>query len=194
METLFFPFIPDLIHSHLQPLPPISLPYTIRVDRAYISPSAPTDSDSTTTTQAPSAPTIYDLTIPLPSPLKQKMASLHQSPTHIQNLKAINTIDDDLALLVQKIGHENQKRKFLDSLARDPSRFIQRWVSSQKRDLEIVLAEGGRGYGDESSGAVGGTGTGYGFSEEFRKGGKDGVWGSEGVRESVGLWLSRQKH
>lgn len=110
------------------------------------------------------------------------MQALHASPTHLANLKAITAIDDDVALLVQKLANVNQKRKFYDSLAKDPATFIKRWVSSQQRDLEVVLAEAGRGGGDE----------GY-AGEEFRRGGGDSVWAGTLARESVGLWLARQK-
>jgi hypothetical protein len=40
------------------------------------------------------------------------------------------------------------------------------------------MGEATRGGGEDASG------------EEFRRGGKDGVWGSENVRESVNLLLS----
>lgn len=110
------------------------------------------------------------------------MRAIHSSPSHLANLKAIINLDDDLALMVQKIAHTNAKRKFYDSLSRDPASFVKRWISSQQRDLEVVVAEGGRGFGDE----------GY-TGEEFRRGGKDGVWGGGLARESVGLWLARQQ-
>ncbi len=54
-------------------------------------------------------------------------------------------------------------------------------MSSQKRDLEIVLGESGRYEGD----------TGYGLGGEWRKGGRAGVWGSEQVREGVGLMVAK---
>ncbi|KAH0087391.1 hypothetical protein KCU66_g18404, partial [Aureobasidium melanogenum] len=91
-------------------------------------------------------------------------------------------VNDDTALLLEKARHLNSKRKFLLSLSRDPATFVKRWTSSQQRDLEIILAEAGRGGGDE----------GY-AGEEFRRGGKDGAWGTDLAREAVGLWLARQK-
>lgn len=110
------------------------------------------------------------------------MRAIHSSPSHLATLKAITQIDDDIALLIQKIQHVNAKRKFYDALARDPASFLKRFTSSQQRDLQVILAEGGRGFGDE----------GY-AGEEFRRGGTDGVWGGALARESVGLWLARQK-
>ncbi|GAB7357614.1 hypothetical protein MBLNU459_g0114t1 [Dothideomycetes sp. NU459] len=173
-ETLLFPHVPDMVLRHLQPLPPICLPYTIRVDKDYISPS---DESATA-----SAPTIYDIRVPLPSPLIRQMQAIHSSPSHLASLRAITQLDDDLALMVQKVNHTNAKRKFYDSLARDPTSFIKRWVSSQQRDLEVILAEGGRGNGVEEW-----------AGEEFRKGGKDSIWAGTLAKESVGLWLARQK-
>jgi len=93
------------------------------------------------------------------------------------------TTDDELAVLVQKLHQTNAKRKFYENLAKDPTSFIKRWISSQQRDLEVILAEATRGGGEE------------GMSEEWRRGGNDGVWGSQQARESVGLWLARNgKH
>lgn len=158
---------------HLQPLPPIQLVYTVRVDKPYIN-----GTDSTTPPTKPSQPTIYDLHIPLPNPLIAQTTRLHTSKTHLTTLQTLTRTDDDLALLVQKIHHTNAKRKFYENLAKDPATFVKRWVSSQQRDLEMVLAEGMRGGGVEEG-------------EEWRRGGKGGVWGGEGARESVGLWLAR---
>jgi SWI/SNF-related matrix-associated actin-dependent regulator of chromatin subfamily D len=86
-----------------------------------------------------------------------------------------------LALLVQKIHQTNAKRKFYNNLAKDPASFVKRWISSQQRDLEAILAEATHGGGEDAT------------NEEFRRGGKDSVWGSELARESVGLWLARNQ-
>ena len=51
--------------------------------------------------------------------------------------------------------------------------------------MEVILAEATRGGG---SGGLGEEGA----SEEWRKGGEGGLWGSQVARESVGLWLARQ--
>lgn len=66
-------------------------------------------------------------------------------------------------------------------MSRDPVGFLHKWISSQKRDMEVILGEGGRFAGDQE-GMMG---------EEWRKGGHRGVWGSEGVRESVGLMVGK---
>lgn len=163
-----FPFLPDLLKQHIQPLPPIKLKYTIRVDKAYISPT-----DSTPASQ----PTIYDIRVPLPSALPPILDKFRKHEAHIDSLKTIIDMDNDIALMVAKINQTNAKRKFFDNLSKDPAGFVQRWIGSQKRDLEVILAEATRGGGEDG--------------EQWRKGGKDGVWGSDIARESVGLWLAR---
>ncbi|TKA81529.1 hypothetical protein B0A55_02985 [Friedmanniomyces simplex] len=173
-DKIYFPYIPDLLVPHLLPLPPIQLHYTIRVDKPYI-----------TGTPTPSAPTIYDIRVPLPeNPTQKALTKFHTSKTHLATLRSIVQADDDLAVLVQKIQSTNGKRKFYDSLSRDPGTFVRRWVGSQRRDLGVITAEGG-GRGGGGSGDDGGLG------EEWRRGGVEGVWGGQGAREGVGLWLAR---
>lgn len=56
-------------------------------------------------------------------------------------------------------------------------------MGSQKRDLEVVLGEGGRYEGD----------VGMGLGGEWRRGGRGGVWGTEQVREGVGLMVAKAR-
>ncbi|KAF2721999.1 hypothetical protein K431DRAFT_284440 [Polychaeton citri CBS 116435] len=177
-DQVYFPQVPDFLGSHLTPLPPIQLPYTIRVDRSYIA------GDPTATSPIPpSRPTIHDLPhIFLPNPLQRQTYAFHTSKSHISTLRAITAVDDDLALLVQGIHRTNAKLKFYENLSKDPKGFLLRWVGSQRRDLEVILAE------DRVKGLDG-----EAMMEEFRRGGVDGVWGSDVARESVGLWLARGK-
>ncbi|KAM0697731.1 hypothetical protein Q7P36_002585 [Cladosporium allicinum] len=177
-EKLSFPYLPDILQPHLRPLPPVKLNYTIRVDKAYLSP--PADGES-----RPSTPTIYDIRVPLPNPTAYHIHKYATSKSHLADLQSIVRTDDDLALLVQKLNQTNAKRKFYENLSKDPASFVKRWVSSQQRDLEVILAEATRGGG---SGGLGEEGA----SEEWRKGGEGGLWGSQVARESVGLWLARQ--
>ncbi|THV95597.1 hypothetical protein D6C84_06783 [Aureobasidium pullulans] len=174
-EFAYFPNLPELVSPHLSPLEPIKLPYTIRVDKDYIAPE-----DAST---PPSKYMIWDVRVKVPSTTKRLMQAIISSPRHMANLKKVTQINDDTALLLEKARHLNSKRRFLLSLSRDPATFVKRWTSSQQRDLEIILAEAGRGAGDE----------GY-AGEEFRRGGKDGAWGTDLAREAVGLWLARQKN
>ncbi|KAL2352703.1 SWI-SNF complex subunit [Cryomyces antarcticus] len=169
-DTLFFPYIPDLTLPHLTPLEPLHLPYTIRVDKDYI--TNPTK-------------TVYDVLVPVPSPLRHQLQSLGRvggaaGDSYLSTLTAISSLDDALALTIQKINQTNAKRKFFESLAREPAGFVKRWISSQKRDLEVIAGEAGRAGGEDGS-----------IGEEFRRGGRESVWGGEIARESVGLWLAK---
>lgn len=170
---------------HLQPLPPIQLQYTIRVDKPYITgtkdPESPSENEDSEEQKA-SRPTIYDIRVPMPNPLLHQLTRFHTSKAHIGDLQTIVRTDEELALLVQKIHQANAKRKFYDNLAKDPTSFVKRWISSQQRDLEVILAEATRGGGEDAT------------NEEFRRGGREGVWGSELARESVGLWLARNNN
>lgn len=81
-------------------------------------------------------------------------------------------MDENLALLVAKINETNAKRKFYDNLSKDPHTYVNRWVGSQKRDLEVILAE----TGDDG---------------EYHRI-ANGVWDSTVAKESVGLYLARK--
>ncbi|KAL0261953.1 SWI/SNF and RSC complex subunit Ssr3 [Diplodia seriata] len=162
-----FPQIPQLIIPHLSQLPPYQLPYTIRVDKHYIAPD-----DGTTASQ----PTIYDVLVPLDDPLRIAMGRITTNP---QMLNQIASLDESLALAVQAIQHSKAKHAFYTAFSTDPVNFVKRWISSQQRDLDVILGEATRGGGEDVA------------SEEFRRGGKEGVWGGDRALESVGLWLAK---
>ncbi|KAF2193844.1 hypothetical protein K469DRAFT_549741 [Zopfia rhizophila CBS 207.26] len=172
-DTIFFPYLPSLLTQHLQTLPPIQLSYTIRVDKDYIAPSLESGIPA-------SQPTVYDVQVALDDPLKALAGSLLHSKDNVEMLQQIHDMDEQIAVLVQGIQKSKAKHAFFTSLSNDPVSFIKRWLSSQKRDLEVILGEATRGGGEDGSGL------------EWRRGGKDGVWGSEVARESVALWLARQ--
>jgi SWI/SNF-related matrix-associated actin-dependent regulator of chromatin subfamily D len=147
-------------------LPPISLPYTIRVDQAFH--NSP-------------QPTIYDIRVQIDDPLRAALNSYLTNPSYAQSLLEINQLNDHLALLVQKISNSKSKHTFFDALSKQPTDFIAKWLSSQKRDLEVISGEATRGGGEDASG------------DEWRRGGKDGIWGSENVRESVNLIVGKPR-
>lgn len=165
-EVLFFPNLRDAIRPHLFDPPPIALNYTIRVDKPFH-----------TTAPQPNY-TIYDIPVPLSSPLTNQLKSLTRNPSHISALQQIARTDDDIALIVQKINEGKAKHDFFTSMSKDPARFVQRWISSQKRDLDVVLGAGAWGEEDWQG-------------AEWRKGGNEGVWGSREAVEGVGSYLNR---
>jgi SWI/SNF-related matrix-associated actin-dependent regulator of chromatin subfamily D len=167
-----FNYIPDLILPHLSPLDPIVLPYTIRVDSYYINASP-----------KPSPYTIYDITVMEDDPLRTRIIDhLYHSQKNVKVLQEISDIDDQLALVVQAIQQSKAKHGFYEAMAKDPVGFMKRWISSQKRDMEVILGESSRGMGNIDEGGLG---------EEWRRGGEDGVWGGDVAKESVGLFLAR---
>jgi SWI/SNF-related matrix-associated actin-dependent regulator of chromatin subfamily D len=103
-----------------------------------------------------------------------------QDPNYTAMLRQVVALDDQLAILIQAINQSKARYSFHSSMAQDPVRFIKKWTSSQKRDLEVILGETTKGGGDEW------------LPEEFRRGGKDSIWASDLVRESVGLMVARR--
>lgn len=161
---IYFPQLPQIIQDHLFDPPPIELSYTIRVDK-----------DFHTSTPQPQY-TIYDVRVPLPSTgASQPSKAL---PVDMQALRKITATDDTLALICSKITASQAKHNFLTSLSTDPANFIKRWISSQKRDLDVILGKGAWGE-DDWQGA------------EWRKGGEGGVWGSREAIEGVGTYLGK---
>lgn len=144
-------------------LPPIRLAYTIRVDQEF---------------HKDPQPTIYDIRVSLDDPLRAKLHSFNSNPSYPTTLREIANFNDELAVLVQAISHSKAKHTFLASMSKDPVSFLRKWISSQKRDLEVLMGEATRGGGEDASG------------EEWRRGGASSVWGTENVRESVNLLLS----
>ena len=172
-DMFYFPALPTLIKPHLSTLPPVQLKYTIRVDKDYISPAP--DSGI-----PPSQPTVYDLQVTLDDPLQPLLQNLLRPKNAADTLEQIRTIDEQIVLLVGAIGQSKAKHAFFTSMSKDPVAFVKRWLSSQKRDLEVILGEASRGGAEDLSGG------------EWERGGTDGAWGSEVARQSAVLWLARQ--
>lgn len=114
-------------------------------------------------------------------PLRAKMLALTTDPAYPATLRQIATHDDQLALVIQAIAHSKAKHAFFTSMSKDPANFVKRWTSSQRRDLEVILGEASRGVDEESPG------------EEFRRGGADGVWGTDIVKQAVGIQLAKAR-
>lgn len=148
---------------HLKPLPPVKLSYTIRVDEEF---------------HKDPQPTIYDIRVLVDDPLRTKLAFI-QNPQFAGMLKDVAVMDDQLALLVQGISASKAKHTFLTSMAESPATFVKQWLSSQKRDLDVVMGEATRGGGEDAAG------------DEWKKGGKDSPWATQNARESVTVMLSK---
>ncbi|KAI9737542.1 MAG: SWI/SNF complex component snf12 [Cirrosporium novae-zelandiae] len=151
--------VAHVVSQHFSPIPPIKLSYTIQLSPPGIDPA-------TKWTKS----TIYDIPFLLPTPLSLALNALAQKLHTSTTLRQIIQYDEALALCVQAIRHSKARHKFFKEFSKDPADFLKRWLSSQQRDMEVILGEqhvqGGR--------------------DEFERGGKDGVWGKDIVRETVG--------
>jgi SWI/SNF-related matrix-associated actin-dependent regulator of chromatin subfamily D len=149
----------------MHPLPPVKLPYTIRVDKDF---------------HDNPQPSIFDVQVQVDDPLRATLAYYLTNESYTQNLVEIGRMNEHTAVIVQKIANSKSKHTFFESLSKNPTEFIAKWLSSQKRDLEIIAGEATRGGGEDASG------------DEWRKGGKDSIWGSDNVRESVSLLVGQK--
>ncbi|OLN95318.1 SWI/SNF and RSC complexes subunit ssr3 [Colletotrichum chlorophyti] len=159
------PNLNDYIQPHLRPLPPISLPYTVRVDEEF---------------HKDFQPTIYDVRVAVDDPLRSKLVPFVTNPAYAGALKEVASMDEHLATLVSAIASSKAKHLFFTSMSQDPTNFVRNWMSSQKRDLEVIMGEATRGGGEEAKG------------DDWRRGGKDSVWTSSNARESVSVMLAKQ--
>jgi SWI/SNF-related matrix-associated actin-dependent regulator of chromatin subfamily D len=152
------------ITHHLRPLLPVQIPYTIRVDEEF---------------HKNPQPTIYDVRVAVDDPIKARLLPFMQDPQYASILKEVAGLDDKLATLVQGITASKAKHSFFDAASRDPVTFIRTWLSSQKRDLEVIMGEAPRGGGEEATG------------DEWRRSDRNGVWSTEEARESVNFHLAK---
>lgn len=166
-ETFSIPFIQESLSAHMTPLPPLELPYTIRVDKAFHeTPGGP-------------PPTIYDIQLPIDSTLRTAMQEHLRSPTYAPALQEIAKLNDETAVIIAALQHSKAKHIFLTNLSKYPVEWLNKWVNSQQRDLEIIRGEAAR-TSELSSGG-----------EEWRKGGDRGAWGTEGAREAAAIYLHK---
>jgi SWI/SNF-related matrix-associated actin-dependent regulator of chromatin subfamily D len=159
----YIPALADYTVPHLKPLAPIKLPYTIRVDEDF---------------HKDPQPTVYDVRVLVNEPLRAKTDFL-QNPQFAGTLKEVAALDDQLALLVQGISASKAKHTFFTSMATDPANFVKQWLSSQKRDIDVIMGEATRGGGEDATG------------DEWRRGGRDSVWATQNARESVNVMLAK---
>lgn len=116
-EQIHFSQLPELINLHLSRPDPIVLEYTIRVDKQF-----------NHSTKA------YDMDVELDSVVRQKMMNVVASS---QSQKDIMALDDKIVQCVQSINNSKIKRDFLMQFSRNPIEFINKWITSQARDLEV---------------------------------------------------------
>jgi SWI/SNF-related matrix-associated actin-dependent regulator of chromatin subfamily D len=116
----------------------------------------------------------------MPDLLHAKRVAIVQNPDHHKNLRQLAELDDELARIIQTISESKSKHSFYGEMCKSPTDFVRKWASSQQRDMQVIVGDYRYGYGTDWVG------------EEFRRGGTDGVWGSQNVRESVGFLVSKR--
>ncbi|ORY63972.1 uncharacterized protein BCR38DRAFT_203229 [Pseudomassariella vexata] len=165
MDTGSIPQLHTYITPHLLPLPPVKLPYTIRVDEEF---------------HKDAQPTVYDIRVAVDDPLREKMLSFLNNAGYASMLREAANLDEALSYIIQAIHISKSKHAFLTSMSEDPATFVKDWLSSQKRDLDIIMGEAMRGGGGDATG------------DEWRKGGKESVWSTVNAKESVSVMLAKQ--
>ncbi|KAJ3394851.1 SWI/SNF complex component snf12 [Entophlyctis sp. JEL0112] len=116
--------LPDLLASHFHAVEPLTIDYTIKLDK-----------DRTV------SETAYELDVEVEdAEIKRKIVNVVSGgdPTA---LAEISQIDDEITKLVQKVSQQKHKREFMLSFAKDPVGFINSWLVSQTRDLEVILGD-----------------------------------------------------
>ncbi|PQE26896.1 hypothetical protein CJF31_00003591 [Rutstroemia sp. NJR-2017a BVV2] len=162
-EKGYWPQLGDAIISHTTILQPVRLNYTIRVDKEF---------------HENPQPTIYDVQVTVEDPLRAALEAATKNPDYASSLLEISNLDKQLAILVRAISNSKSKHAFLDALSKNPTEFIKKWISSQKRDLEILAGDGMRGGGEDAT------------NDEWRRGGTDGIWGTPNVKEIASLMVA----
>ncbi|RCI14190.1 hypothetical protein L249_5960, partial [Ophiocordyceps polyrhachis-furcata BCC 54312] len=162
----YIPMLNEYVLPHLRPLPPISLAYTIRVDEEF---------------HKDPQPTVYDIMVLMDDPLRAELQPLINSTQNANMLREINTLDDQLARLIQAIAVSKAKHSFFTGLSEDPTTFVRNWLSSQKRDLEIIMGEASRGSSEIA------------YKDEWRRNRPPTVWATQNARESINVLLSRHR-
>ena len=164
-DTIYFPNIATLIEPHLFEEEPVQLRYTIRCDEACSTVGA----------------TVYNVPVIVPTPFEGILERLFAPhPAKLQDLKDMIAIKERVVRLLQAIRECVARHEFYTSYTKDPVRFLEKYLSSQKRDMEIILGDSRVGNGREWMGA------------EFRRGGSSAVWESEAVREAAGLMVAQR--
>lgn len=77
----------------------------------------------------------YDLDVELDSIIRQKMIA---SVASTQAQKEVLALDDKTVQCVQNINNSKSRRDFLLHFAQHPVNFINKWIATQTRDLEVI--------------------------------------------------------
>jgi SWI/SNF-related matrix-associated actin-dependent regulator of chromatin subfamily D len=77
----------------------------------------------------------FDIQVPVVDPVREKLAQANIGNATIN--REIASLDDKIAAVVQTINLSKLKRDFMRGFVNDPVNFINQWIASQSRDLEV---------------------------------------------------------
>ncbi|ORY77656.1 hypothetical protein BCR35DRAFT_305438 [Leucosporidium creatinivorum] len=162
-----FHHLPEYVNRFLAPSAPVVIEHTVRVD---------TDAGAKNHIA-------FDLELTVEDPARAEMERVsHILNTPSEKMKEIMALDEKIALDALSARTSYLKRTFLTSFASSPTTFLQKWVSSQSRDLDLILG------GDRASqSSIGGGST---WREEVRHA---DVWEGEWVREGASVLSMRRQ-
>ncbi|KAG9027673.1 SWI/SNF complex component snf12 [Tulasnella sp. JGI-2019a] len=127
-----FSALPELVNRYLSPPDPILLQHVIQVEQ-----------NASPNMQA------FDVDVDMDdTTLKQKMNQALLS-YGAEAQATLTALDEEVAQAAQSVRNSKLKRDFLLSFAENPQKFIQSWIASQSRDLEVILGDDNRCVRDE---------------------------------------------
>ncbi|KNE54853.1 hypothetical protein AMAG_00802 [Allomyces macrogynus ATCC 38327] len=119
-NQVLFPQIPDLITRCLLPPDPIVINYVVKVDQ-----------DFTASQYA------YDVQVDIDDlATRTKLQSILAAT---DATREIADLDDQISAAITTLNNHRLKRDFLAAFAKDPLVFVNRYLESQNRDLEVIL-------------------------------------------------------
>ncbi len=117
-----FSSLPELLIRHLLPCDPIVLEYTVKVDKEFNY-----------------CPTAFDIQVELENPIRDRIKMITQKHGVLQ--RELTHLDEQISAIVQCIHESKMKKDFMAGFASDPVQFLNRWIGSQSRDLEVILGD-----------------------------------------------------
>ncbi|KAK7205743.1 hypothetical protein BZA70DRAFT_276938 [Myxozyma melibiosi] len=123
-ERLSFAQLIDYVGPHLLPLDPVVVDFTIRVDKD---------------TMARGNEMTREITVEVDSPRRQQLQGILANWYDKQD--EIHALDEQIGITIQELANSKLRRDFFTQMSSDPAGFINRWIGSQARDLEIVLGD-----------------------------------------------------
>jgi len=168
-EKVPFHHIPEYVNRYLQPADPVVLEYTINLDKDH-----------------QTGPKMFDIDVHMEDPAKLHMIQVfHSLDTLESKTKEIVAIDEKIALSASQMRPLKHRRDLLAHFAVDPLDFMETWLESQARDLDMLLSGSDRG----RSAAVAGDWTVK--SDTLRK---SEYFQQDWLDEAVMLYMQRGQH